>query len=131
MKTKSLSIIILVGLFVLALVSCGKVIDVQIKAFEKSIDKLEEKYKDFTPDELQKAIDVCEKQLELLDDKKQDCTKEQQKKIANLTGRYHRLLLKIELYTAVNELFNTTEGESVLEYIRGLLLGDSVNDILQ
>lgn len=130
MNPKSLSIKILVSLFVLALASCGKIIDVQINAFEKSIDKLEEKYKDLTPNELQKAIDVCEKQLELLEDKKQDCTKEQQKRVAKLKGRYHKLLLKIELYTALNDLFDTTEGESVLEYIRGLL-GANVNEIMK
>lgn len=130
MNPKSLSIKILVSLFVLALASCGKIIDVQINAFEKSINKLEESYKDLTPKKLQKAIDVCEKQLEQLGDKKQDCTKEQQKRIAKLKGRYHKLLLKIELYTALNDLFDTTEGESVLEYIRGLL-GANVNEIMK
>ena len=33
---------------------------------------------------------------------------------------------------AVNMLeFNTTEGESVLEYIKGLLLGNNVKEILK
>ena len=128
---KRLSFASLVCIFVLALASCAKITDAQITAFEKSIDKLEEKYKDLTPSELEKAINLCEKQLELLTDSDRELTPNQKKRIANLTGRYHRLLLKIELYTLANEIFDTTEGESVLEYIRGLLLGNNVKEILK
>lgn len=130
MKIRYIIIAFAVCLIVHAFPSCSRITEAQITAFEKSIDKLEQKYKDLTPSELQKGIDVCEKQLELLDGKKQDCTKEQQKRIANLKGRYQRLLLKIELYTLANEIFDTTEGESVLEYIRGLLLGTKAKDVL-
>lgn len=131
MKTKLLSITLLASLVVLALASCGRLTDAQITTFEKSIDKLEEKYKELTPGELEKAINLCEKQLELLTDSDREFTKEQNNRIANLTGRYHRLLLKIEIYTKANEIFESSEGESVLEYIRGLLLGNNVKEILK
>lgn len=80
---------------------------------------------------MEKAINLCEKQLELLTDSDREFTKEQNNRIANLTGRYHRLLLKIEIYTKANEIFESSEGESVLEYIRGLLLGNNVKEILK
>jgi len=130
MKTKYIVIAFVACIFALAMSSCSRITDAQITAFEKSIDKLEQKYKDLTPSELQKGIDVCEKQLEMLEGSDRDYTKEQTKRIANLKGRYQRLLLKIELYTLANEIFDTTEGESVLEYIRGLLLGTKAKDVL-
>ncbi len=122
-ENKSLLLSFLACCLLFCFSSCSHITDAQITAFEKSIDKLEEKYKDLTPSELQKGIDVCEKQLEMLEESDRAYTKEQTKRIANLKGRYHRLLLKIELYTLANEIFDTTEGESVLEYIRGVLLG--------
>lgn len=131
MKTKVFLIAFFAGLFMLTCISCKQIVDMRLSAFEKSIDKLEEKYKDLTPSELEKAINLCEKQLELLTDSDQELTPNQKKRIANLTGRYHRLLLKIELYTLANEIFDTTEGESVLEYIKGLLLSNNVREILK
>lgn len=129
-ENKSSLLVFLACCLLLCLSSCSRITDAQITAFEKSIDKLEQKYKDLTPSELQKGIDVCEKQLEMLEGSDRDYTKEQTKRIANLKGRYQRLLLKIELYTLANEIFDTTEGESVLEYIRGLLLGTKAKDVL-
>ena len=103
-ENKSLLLSFLACCLLFCFSSCSHITDAQITAFEKSIDKLE-------------------KQLEMLEESDRAYTKEQTKRIANLKGRYHRLLLKIELYTLANEIFDTTEGESVLEYIRGVLLG--------
>lgn len=121
MKTKTLLLSIFACLFVLALTSCNKVIDVQIAALEKSIDKLDDEYKNMTPNEIEKAINVVEKQIDALEERKDDMTKEQGKKFANLQGRYTKLLVKIELYLMVDNIFEGSEVEKVIEYIKGLL----------
>ena len=101
--------------------SCNKVIDVQIAALEKSIDKLDDEYKNMTPNEIEKAINVVEKQIDALEERKDDMTREQGKKFANLQGRYTKLLVKIELYLMVDNIFEGSEVEKVIEYIKGLL----------
>lgn len=121
MKTKTLLLSIFACLFVLALTSCNKVIDVQIAALEKSIDKLDDEYKNMTPNEIEKAINVVEKQIDVLEERKDDMTREQGKKFANLQGRYTKLLVKIELYLMVDNIFEGSEVEKVIEYIKGLL----------
>ena len=121
MKTKTLVLSFFACLFVLALTSCNKVIDVQIAALEKSIDKLDDEYKNMTPNEIEKAINVVEKQIDALEERKDDMTREQGKKFANLQGRYTKLLVKIELYLMVDNIFEGAEVEKVIEYIKGLL----------
>lgn len=100
--------------------SCSRIADGQLAAFEKSITKLEQNYKDLTPDQLERSINLCEKQLDKLNENTK-LTKAQQKKLSNLTGRYHKVLIKIKAYLLINELFDTTEVESLIEYIGGLL----------
>ena len=121
MKTKTLLLSIFACLFVLVLTSCNKVIDVQIAALEKSIDKLDDEYKNMTPNEIEKAINVVEKHIDALEERKDDMTREQGKKFANLQGRYTKLLVKIELYLMVDNIFEGSEVEKVIEYIKGLL----------
>lgn len=121
MKTKVLILSFIAIVFMVASTSCGKVIDVQIAALEKSIDKLDEEYKDMTPNEIKKAIDLIEKQIDALEEREDDMTKEQRKEFSNLNGRYTKLLVKIQLYLWAQELFDTEEVESTIEYIKGLL----------
>lgn len=121
MKTKALFVSMIACLFVLAMSSCNKVIDVQIAAVEKSLDKLEEDYKDMTPKEIENALDLIETQFDALEGREDDMTKEQQKTVANLNGRYTKLLVKVQLYLLVNDIFDTAEVESTIEYIKGLL----------
>lgn len=112
-------------LFVLAMSSCNKVIDVQIAALEKSIDKLDDEYKNMTPKEIEKSIDLIETQIDALEEREDDMTKEQRKEFSNLNGRYTKLLVKIQLYLWAQELFDTEEVESTIEYIKGLLGANS------
>jgi len=121
MKAKVLVLSFVAIVFMVASTSCGKVIDVQIAALEKSIDKLDEEYKDMTPNEIKKAIDLIEKQIDALEEREDDMTKEQRKEFSNLNGRYTKLLVKIQLYLWAQELFDTEEVESTIEYIKGLL----------
>lgn len=121
MKTRTVLISLFVGLLLLTVTSCSKVIDAQLAALEKSIDKLEEKYKDMTPKEVEKAIDLVETQIDALEEREDDMTKEQKKTFANLEGRYTKVLLKIELYLTVNNLFGGSEVEETIEYIKGLM----------
>lgn len=125
MKTKTILASIFACLFVLALTSCNKVIDVQIAALEKSIDKLDNNYKEMSTDEIKTAIDLIEKQFDALDERKDDMTSEQKNKVSNLNGRYTKLLLKIQLYLAVQDLFEDTGVAELIEYIKGLLGADA------
>ena len=128
MKAKVLVLSFVAIVFMVASTSCGKVIDVQIAALEKSIDKLDEEYKDMTPNEIKKAIDLIEKQIDALEEREDDMTKEQRKEFSNLNGRYTKLLVKIQLYLWAQELFDTEEVESTIEYIKGLL-GANANQL--
>ena len=123
MKFKLLIFSLIAGLTGLLVVSCGRMIaNTQITAFEKSIDTLEETYKNLTPEELKMAIEVCENQLKLINNSDYNYTITQRKKIAGLKGRYHRLLVKIELFLIEDEVFGVSGGE-VLQYIKGLIVG--------
>lgn len=101
--------------------SCTPRIDKQIASLAQSIDKLEENYKDMTPNQIENAIERCERQLNALLDNESKLTKEQRKELSSLEGRYHRVLLKIQLYLMVNEIIDAAEVEPVIEYIKGLL----------
>ena len=106
--------------------SCSKVIDLKISSLEKSIDKLEEKYKDMSAAEIEGAIENCQKQFDALNEEADKLTKEQKDSISKLKGRYHRLLLKVELYLMMNEFIDESGIGPTIEYIKGLLGTDSV-----
>jgi hypothetical protein len=104
--------------------SCSFINDRKIDAFENSIEKLGREYKEMTAEELEEAIKNCEEQKEYLSDEDNKFSNEQTKRIANLKGRYQNILVKIEVYTTVNNLFDVTEVESTLQYIKGLLTNE-------
>ena len=111
--------------------SCSRVNDIKISALEKSIDKLENDYKDMTASEIENAIELCQKQLDALQELGNDgkLSSEQKKKVSNLEGRFHRVLLKVQLYVMVNDVLDESGVQSLIEYIKGLL-GASVNEAL-
>lgn len=112
--------------------SCSKVYDTRIAALEKSIDKLEEKYKDLSASEIENAIELCQKQLDALQELGNDgkLSSEQKKKVSNLEGRFHRVLLKVQLYVMVNDVLDESGVQSLIEYIKGLL-GASLNEVVE
>lgn len=112
--------------------SCSKVYDTRIAALEKSIDKLEENYKDLSASEIENAIELCQKQLDALLELENDgkLNSDQKKKVSNLEGRFHRVLLKVQLYLMVNDVLDESGVQSVIEYIKGLL-GASASGVLE
>ncbi len=123
MKNRFLFIILLMSA-IMTVSSCSFINDRKIDAFENSIEKLGREYKEMTAEELEEAIKNCEEQKEYLSDEDNKFSKEQTKRIANLKGRYQNILVKIEVYTTVNNLFDVTEVESTLQYIKGLLTNE-------
>lgn len=113
-------VIIMATFLGMSLSSCRFAVDAQIDAFDESIATLDENYKDLTPAELEKALNLCEKQQNALQNSEVEFTPNQKERISNLMGRYHRLLLKIEFYTMTHDLF---DGEDVIEYLKGLIAG--------
>lgn len=109
-------------LFVGVFVSCSKVNDIRLTALEKSIERLEQNYKDYSPEKLQKEINLCEKQFDALYQKEDSLSDAQQKRLANVKGKYHRVLLEIKLWSLTQTI--TEEGAEAIEYIKGLLGGD-------
>lgn len=101
--------------------SCTKVTDLKISSLEKSIDKLEQNYKDMSATEIESAIENCQKQFDALNEEVDKLTKEQMNKINNLEGRFDRVLVKIELYLMVNEFLDESGVGPTIEYIKGLL----------
>ncbi len=128
MKTKTLVLSFFACLFVLALTSCNKVIDVQIAAVEKSIDKLDENYKEMSTDDIKNTIELIEKQFNALDERKEDMSSEQKSKLSNLHGRYTRVLASVQVYLGLKSLLDDTGVTELIEYIKGLL-GNNANGL--
>ena len=118
-KKVLLSVAVITAFFLVA--SCSRVTDAKIAALEKSIDKLEDSYKDMTPKEIENTIELCDKQIKALHEKEEKLTSEQKNRIANLEGRFDRVLLKVELYLMVNDVLDESGVQSTIEYIKGLL----------
>ena len=110
--------LLLVGGFV----SCSKMMDMRLTELEKSIEKLEQNYKEWSPEKVQKQIESCENQLDELSQNEGKLTESQRQRMANLKGQYHRLLLEIKISTLKQDI--TEEGAEALEYIKGLLGGE-------
>jgi len=121
MKTKVLILSFIAIVFMVASTSCGKVIDVQIAALEKSIDKLDEKYKEMSTEDIKTSIELIEKQFNALDERKEDMSSEQKSKLSNLHGRYTRVLVSIQVYLGFKSLLDDTGVTELIEYIKGLL----------
>lgn len=111
---RSISLFITVLLLVGLPNSCYKMQDVRLIKLEKSIEKIELNYLDYSPEELQGKLDLLENRFDELDHKQ--LTDAQREKIMSLKNRYDKLLLKLEDQTTQNEekdLFD--EPESIEE----------------
>lgn len=94
MKTKSLLITVIAGLFLLAFTSCDKLVtNAKIKVAEKTISHLEKHYGDVTPSEFDETYEFCENMLEDIADSKNGLTKNQKKRVRQL----NRCLIKTGL----------------------------------
>lgn len=102
MKTRKQLLVLLSCVVMLAAVSCQNteknIVELKIKAFEKSIEKLENNYKDMSGVQLEEAIEKCEIQKENLAQNKDNCSINQKKAIKDLSWRYRKILVKIMLH---------------------------------
>jgi hypothetical protein len=112
------SFVKIISLVVLALflagvgVSCtSKVNDMRLSSLEKSIEKLEQNYSKYSPEKLKKEIEYCEKQFDELSEKKGELSQDQRRRLSNLKGQYHKLLIKI---------CASDVSLDIIEYIKGL-----------
>ena len=128
MKSKTLLIAFVACLFVLALTSCNR-IDAQLTAFEKSIEKLENNYKDLSPRALEKALSSLQTRFEKLEDLDKDMTINQKKRFRNLKIQYYKLLLKIKWHTALSDVYESSEGQDVVDYILELLNSEAATSL--
>ncbi len=129
MKIKTLLIAFAASLFVLALTSCNR-IDAQLTAFEKSIEKLENNYKDLSPRALEKAVASLQTRFEKLEDLvDEDMTINQKSRFRDLKIQYYKLLLKIKWHTALSDVYESSEGQSVVDYILELLNSEAATSL--
>lgn len=127
MKTKTLLIAFVACLCVQVFTSCTRLIDARLTTFEKSINKLEANYKDLSPRALEKALSALQTQLEELEKHEdEDMTINQKKRFRDLKIQYYKLLLKIKWHTAISDVYESGEGQSVVEYILELLNSEIV-----
>ena len=98
---KSIPLFITVLLLVGLLNSCYKMQDVRLIKLEKSIEKIELNYLDYSPEELQEKLDLLENRFDDLDHKR--LTDAQRVKIMSLRNRYDKLQLRLEEQIAQNE----------------------------
>lgn len=98
---RSISLFITVLLLVGLPNSCYKMQDVRLIKLEKSIEKIELNYLDYSPEELQEKLDLLENRFDDLDHKR--LTDAQGVKIMSLRNRYDKLQLRLEEQIAQNE----------------------------
>ena len=106
-----ITFLLLVGLFN----SCYKMQDIRLIKLEKSIEKIELNYFEYSPEELQEKLDLLENRFDELDHK--HLTDAQRVKIMSLRNRYDQLLLMLDEQTSQNEeedLFDDTENDKEL-----------------
>ena len=100
MKTKSLLITVIAGLFLLAFTSCDKhVTNAKIKVAEKTISHLENHYRDMTPSEFDETYEFCENMLEDIADSKKGLTKNQKQRARELNWCLIKTGLKYDFLT--------------------------------
>ena len=102
--------------------SCSKINDMRLEKLEESIEKLDQNYKDYTPEKLQKQIEHCEKKFEEFDQDDVKLSDSQRQRLSNLKGKYHKTLIKIKIYSLTN-IFSDGWSD-VVEYLKGILGGD-------
>lgn len=129
MKIKTLLIAFVACLFVLALTSCNR-IDAKLTAFEKSINKLENNFKDLSPRALEKAVSSLQTRKEKLDELvDKDMTINQKSRFRDLKIQYYELLIKIKWHTALSDVYESNEGQSVVDYILELLNSETATSL--
>lgn len=118
-KTRNLFLSILL-LACLLLSSCSLKYDMRLSLLDKSLDKLELNYRDYSSDELRERIDFCDDGIWKLILKNWDykLTDAQQLRLSALTGKYHRILIEICDYLESND---TDDNEELLMHIDYLL----------
>lgn len=115
-KILFVSILLLLGGL---LVSCSKVNDMRLDTLKKSIEKLEQNYKDYSPEKLMREIEQCEIQFEKLDQDKDKLSINQKQQLSNLDSKFNKVLIKIGWDIYRNGL--SDEYRKVIEYIKDLL----------
>lgn len=124
MKTKSLSIALFMGIFMLAFVSCSK--DAKIRRIEKRVVRLEENYRDMTQSEFDEDYHYCMDELEKISEG--ELTKNQKKEINSLKWRLRKVW--VEVHFPIGEIPIESEGEGQLaQYATALLLKPTLGEI--
>lgn len=116
---KRLSIIVFAVLLAGGGNSCTKTYDIRINTLEKSLNNLEQNYKDYSPEKLKREMQKCENQFEKLDQDKDKLTMNQRQQLSKLDRKFNKILIKIGWNLIKNEL--SDKYREVLEYIKDLL----------
>lgn len=130
MKTRKQILVLISCVVMLATVSCQNaeknIVDLKIKAFEKSIEKLENNYQDMSGVQLEKAIENCETQKENLAQNNDNCTINQKKAIKDLSRRYRKILFKIMLHVKTASI-----GDDLDQFVTYIeeLIADAIIEI--
>lgn len=91
----------------------------RLDTLKKSIEKLEQNYKDYSPEKLMREIEQCEIQFEKLDQDKDKLSINQKQQLSNLDSKFNKVLIKIGWDIYRNGL--SDEYRKVIEYIKDLL----------
>lgn len=116
---KRLSIIVFAVLLAGGVNSCTKTYDIRLNTLEKSLNNLEQNYKDYSPEKLKREMQKCENQFEKFDQDKDKLTMNQRQQLSKLDRKFNKILIKIGWNLIKNEL--SDKYREVLEYIKDLL----------
>ena len=117
--TRRLFIIVFAVLLAGSFCSCSKTYDIRINTLGKSLNNLEQNYKDYSPKKLKREIEKCENQFDKLDRDKDNLTMNQRQQLSKLDRKFNKILINIVWNLIKNEL--SDKYREVLEYVKDLL----------
>ena len=120
MKNKQKTIVFVIALlFVGSFNSCSKTYDLRLNTLEKSLNRLEQNYKSYTPEKLKSKIEECEIRFDKLAQDKDKMSIAQKQKLNELKREYYRILLEIYWNLVKSDISGTFTD--VIEFLKDIL----------
>ena len=115
-KILFVSILLLLGGL---LVSCSKVNDIRLNTLEKSLNRLEKNYKNYSPEKLKSEVEECEFRFDKLDQDKEKLSIAQKQRLKELKREYRGILFNISKDLIISDFSGTFK--EVIELIKDIL----------
>ena len=99
--------------------SCSKVNDIRLNTLEKSLNRLEKNYKNYSPEKLKSEVEECEFRFDKLDQDKDKLSIAQKQRLKELKREYRGILFNISKDLIISDFSGTFK--EVIELIKDIL----------